>query len=175
MLLGDFCTYLHVRKDLTPEERQTFEAVRRKESEATKFLRESMKRLPPKFEEDLKDVPQTHWHTPENSAKWQATYKAMRESPDYKRHMEEYQRPQKEWLSTWNDADEETARGRPRRAPWLCLAVPPEIGCTCRSQYSCGVNRPVPCGPVPRGQPSATVSPRPHKRLPSYAFPPNTP
>ena len=98
VLLGDFCTYLHVRTDLTPEEARTFEELRRKESEATKFLRDSMERLRAKFKEDLKGVPQSRWNTPENSARWQAAYKAMQESPDYKRHMEEYQRLQKEGL-----------------------------------------------------------------------------
>jgi hypothetical protein len=98
VLLGDFGTYLHVRTGQKPEEARTFEELRRKESEATKFLRDSMERLRAKFKEDLKGVPQSRWNTPENSARWQAAYRAMQESPDYKRHMEEYKRLQKEGL-----------------------------------------------------------------------------
>ena len=92
VLLGDFCTYLHVRKDLTPEQKKTFAEVRRKEAEATKFLRDSTAALRAKFEEDMKGIPQSDWTTPENSAKWQAAYKAMRESPAYKQRNAEYER-----------------------------------------------------------------------------------
>src|SRR4051794_33495107 len=38
LLLGDFCTYLHVRKDLTPDQRRAFEEARRKQEAATRFL-----------------------------------------------------------------------------------------------------------------------------------------
>ena len=85
VLLGDFCTYLHVRKDLKPEQKTTFAEVRGKEEQALKFLRDSMEALRAKFKEDMKGVPQSDWNTPENSAKWQAAYKAMQESPAYKK------------------------------------------------------------------------------------------
>ncbi|QDV39241.1 FG-GAP repeat domain-containing protein [Tautonia plasticadhaerens] len=99
VLLGDFGTYLHVRADLTPEEARAFEELREKEAEATKFLRDSMESLRAKYAEDMKGIPQSEWNTPENSAKWQEAYTAMRESPDYKRYTEEYERVQKEGLA----------------------------------------------------------------------------
>jgi hypothetical protein len=98
VLLGDFCTYLHVRADLTPEQTRAFAELRRKEAETTKFLRESMEALRAKFKEDMKGIPPSEWNTPENSAKWQAAYKALRDSPAYKQRMEEYERLQKEGL-----------------------------------------------------------------------------
>ena len=46
----------------------------------------------------MKGVPQSEWNTPENSAKWQAAYTAMKESPAYSKHWAEYERWQKEIL-----------------------------------------------------------------------------
>jgi hypothetical protein len=57
-----------------------------------------MDALRAKFKEDMKGVPQSEWNSPANSAKWEAAYQARRESPDYKRHMAEYERLQKEGL-----------------------------------------------------------------------------
>jgi hypothetical protein len=98
LLLGDFCTYLHVRTDLTPEQKRTFADLRRKESEATRFLRDSMDALRAEFKAKLKGVPQSDWNTPENSAKWQAMYTGMKDSPAYKQHMAEYERLQTQTL-----------------------------------------------------------------------------
>jgi hypothetical protein len=98
VLLGDFCTYLHVRADLTLEQSRAFADLRRKEAEETKFLRDRMEALQAKYKEDMKGIPQSDWNTPENSAKWQAAYSAMKDSPDYKRHMAEYERLQQQGL-----------------------------------------------------------------------------
>ncbi|HEV3162747.1 MAG TPA: VCBS repeat-containing protein [Isosphaeraceae bacterium] len=104
VLLGDFCTYLHVRADLTPDQTRAFAELRRKEDAATKFLRDSVEALRAKFKEDMKGVPQSDWNSPENSAKWQAAHKAMSDSPDYQRNMAEYQRLQKEVLEYVNSS-----------------------------------------------------------------------
>lgn len=98
ILLGDFCTYLHVRRDLTVEQSRAFAEIRRKDDDATKFLLESMENLRAKFKEDMKGVPMSEWNTPENSAKWQAAYKAMRDAPAYKERSAEYELLQKEVL-----------------------------------------------------------------------------
>jgi hypothetical protein len=98
VVLGDFCTYLHVRRDLTPEQTRSFADLRRKEDLATKFLRDSMDSLRAKFKDSMKGAPQSEWNTPENSAKWQAMYNAMRDSQEYKQHMAEYERLQKEGI-----------------------------------------------------------------------------
>jgi hypothetical protein len=96
LLVGDFCTYLHVRKDLSPDERREFEAARAKQDAAAKHLRESMEHLRGRWNELMKAVPKSDWHTPENSAKWQKMYQKMRASAEYKRQNEEYDRLQKE-------------------------------------------------------------------------------
>jgi hypothetical protein len=98
LLLGDFCTYLHIKDDLTSEQRRAFAEVRRKQDEASpsQFLRDSMEALRAKYKAEMKGVPQSEWNTPENSAKWQKMYQAMRDSPSYKQHMEDYERTQKD-------------------------------------------------------------------------------
>jgi hypothetical protein len=99
LLVGDFCTYLHIKAGLTPEQSRAFGELRRKQRDATGFLRGQMEALREKYKEQMKGVPRSEWNTPENSAKWQAAYKAMRDAPDYKRRMDEYQRLQKEILN----------------------------------------------------------------------------
>jgi hypothetical protein len=96
ILLGDFCTNLHVKKDLMPERRKAFEEVRAKQAKAGKQLGDSMEVLRARWAKLMKDVPKSEWNTPANVKKWQAMYQEMRNSPAYKRHMEEYERLQKE-------------------------------------------------------------------------------
>jgi hypothetical protein len=96
ILLGDFCTYLHVKKDLTPQQRKAFEATRDKQAKVGKALGDSMEALRGRWNKMMKDVPKSEWHTRENSAKWQKMYQEMRASPAYKKHMAEYERLQKE-------------------------------------------------------------------------------
>lgn len=98
LLLGDFCTYLHVRKDLTPEQKRAFADLRDKENKATKMLRDSMQDLRARFKVEMKGVPESDWNTPENSAKWQKAYMAMQDAPEYKKNMDEYERLEKECL-----------------------------------------------------------------------------
>jgi len=57
-----------------------------------------MEALRAKFKADVKGVPMSEWNTPENSAKWQAAYNAMKESPGYKQHMAEYEQLQTKGL-----------------------------------------------------------------------------
>jgi hypothetical protein len=99
LLLGDFCTYLHIKKDLTPDQRRAFAEVRRKHDEAVKFLRESMEALRARFKSEMKGAPQSEWNTPESQEKWQTLYKAMQESPAYKERRDESTRLQKEMTS----------------------------------------------------------------------------
>jgi hypothetical protein len=109
ILLGDFCTYLHVRADLTPAETRAFAVLRRKEEAATKYLRESMNSLRERYKNVImKGIPQSDWNSPENSAKWQAAYKALSDSPEHKRNMDEFERLQKQGLKYV----ERTAKGK---------------------------------------------------------------
>jgi hypothetical protein len=98
VILGDFCTYLHVRADLTPEQAREFAEIRRRADATLKYLRGSMEALRAKFKEDMKGIPMSDWNTPENSAKWQAAYKAMRDSSEYKERSAEYDKLEKEIL-----------------------------------------------------------------------------
>jgi hypothetical protein len=96
ILLGDFCTYLHVKPDLTPQERRAFEATRARQDKAAKALRDSMDALRGRWETVMKGVPKSEWNTPQNSARWQKMYQEMRDSPAYKAHMADYERVQKD-------------------------------------------------------------------------------
>ena len=71
VLLGDFCTNLHVKKDLTPDACRDFETTRSRHEKVTKQLRDSMGDLRERWKTAMKDVPKSDWNTPENSAKWQ--------------------------------------------------------------------------------------------------------
>jgi hypothetical protein len=96
ILLGDFCTNLHVKKDLTPEQQREFKAMLGQQDEVTKHLRDSMDKLRGRWDTMMKGVPKSEWNTPENSAKWQKMYMEMRSSPEYKQYMAERERLQKE-------------------------------------------------------------------------------
>jgi hypothetical protein len=120
ILLGDFCTNLHVKKDLTAEQRRGFDAVRAQEDEVTKHLRDSMDKLRERWKVMMKDVPKSEWNTPENSAKWQKMYMEMRASPEYTKHMAGYERLKKEMRQY---VDAKSARGEGPDVPhgyvWL--------------------------------------------------------
>jgi len=96
ILLGDFCTYLHVKKDLTAEKRREFEAKRGEQDKVAKHLRESMEALRARWDTMMKSVPKTEWNTKENSAKWQKMYQEMRDAPAYKKQRAEYEKLEKE-------------------------------------------------------------------------------
>jgi hypothetical protein len=96
ILLGDFCTNLHVKKDLTPEQQSAFEAMWDQQDKVAKHLRESMTALRERWNAMMKNVPRSEWHTKENMTKWQKMYQEMSDSPTYKQHMAEYERLQKD-------------------------------------------------------------------------------
>jgi hypothetical protein len=109
MLLGDFCTYLHLRKDLTVEDRQGFKAVQARQAAAGKGLGDCMQAIRATYAKMMQGVPQSEWHTKENMAKWQKLYMEMRESPAYKKHQAEYDTAQKDMQRYVEQA--ESARG----------------------------------------------------------------
>src|SRR5262249_8959877 len=108
LLLGDFCTNLHIKKDLTPEQQREVQAIRSRQEKAAKHLGDTMKALQERYKTIMKGVPQSDWHTPENSAKWQKMYRDMRDSPAYKKHMVDYEATQKELQ---NYVDRPNAKG----------------------------------------------------------------
>jgi hypothetical protein len=96
LLVGDFCTYLQVKKDLTPEQRKEFQVLQGQQAAAAKHMGDSMDAIQKQYREMMKGVPQSDWHTPENSKKWQDLYQGMRNSAEYKKYQAEYERLQKE-------------------------------------------------------------------------------
>jgi hypothetical protein len=96
VLLGDFCTYLHVKKNLSPAQRKEFDATRTVQDKSVMKLRASMDDLRARWAKSMKGVAKSEWNSPENNAKWQKMYKDMRESAEYKKHNAEYQRAEKD-------------------------------------------------------------------------------
>jgi hypothetical protein len=96
VLLGDFCTYMHVKKDLTAEERQSFNEGRKKQAEVSKQLRRASDSLQDRYKAAMQGIPKSEWNTPENLAKWRAMYKEMSESPDYKKSLKDHEDLRKE-------------------------------------------------------------------------------
>ena len=95
VLLGDFCSYLHIKKDLTAEQRRDLEKLRQGQDDTSKGLREAMAALRKQFAEAMKGVPQSEWHTQANMDKWQKMYQEMQSSPAYKAKREEYEQFQR--------------------------------------------------------------------------------
>jgi hypothetical protein len=112
VLLGDFCTYLHLRKDLTAEDRHDFKAVQARQVSAGKGLGECMQEIRATYAKMMKDVPQSKWHTKENMAKCQKLYKEMSGSPAYKKHQAEYDSAQKD-MQRYVERAEGTRGGGP--------------------------------------------------------------
>ena len=54
ILLGDFCTYLHVKNDLTSRQRREFEATRDRQDRAARQLRDQMDALSAALEDHIK-------------------------------------------------------------------------------------------------------------------------
>ncbi len=111
ILLGDFCTNLHIRRDLTPDEQRGLETTLRRQEETTRQLRDSMDKLRERWKIVMKDVPQSDWSTPENSAKWQKMYQEMRDSQTYKQLNSEHEQIQKDLQQ--HVEDNATDRGSP--------------------------------------------------------------
>lgn len=91
IVLGDFCTNLQLKKDLTPDQRKAFDSLRARHDKSTKGLRDAMDALRERWRVEMKGVPKSEWNTKENSDKWQKMYKEMRDSPSYKESMDAYE------------------------------------------------------------------------------------
>jgi hypothetical protein len=96
LLVGDFCTNLHLKKDLTPEQRKKLDAVCAERDRLVTQLRGSMDRLRDQFKDAMRGVPKSDWNTPAHNAKWQKMYTDMKESPEYKKLRAEYDRAEKD-------------------------------------------------------------------------------
>jgi hypothetical protein len=96
LLVGDFCSNLHVKRDLTPEQREKLKANCAQRDKAAEQLRASMEQLRENYTKIMHGVPKSDWHTEANMAKWQKMYQEMKESPAYKKQLNEYERLEKE-------------------------------------------------------------------------------
>ncbi len=96
VLLGDFCTYLHVREDLAPDERRAFDTRQRRQKHVFQQLRDSKDNLLKRWKVEMKDVPKSDWETPDNQAKWRKMYEEMRDSPTYQQIYAEYEQLEKD-------------------------------------------------------------------------------
>jgi hypothetical protein len=81
LLLGDFCTTLSPRPDLSAEERTKMMAIRKQSDEFAGKMREAMTKLRKEFSEKY---PGETAGTPEGEAAWEKSYKALRESDLFK-------------------------------------------------------------------------------------------
>jgi hypothetical protein len=96
LLVGDFCTYLHTKPDLSPEQRQKFLETKKQRDQIAAQMRASMDDLVAKFKGAIPGVPKSEWNTPENTKKWTVMYKEMMAGPAYKKLREDYDRLEKE-------------------------------------------------------------------------------
>jgi hypothetical protein len=81
LLVGDFCTILSVRPDLTPAEREEMMALRKQSEESRKPIHDSMKKMRKEFEAKY---PGDAAFSPEADAEWSKNYKAWHEGDVYK-------------------------------------------------------------------------------------------
>jgi hypothetical protein len=96
LLVGDFCSNLHVKRDLTPDQRQKFKATCDRRDKAAAQLRASMEELRANYTKAMRGVPKSEWNTEANMAKWQKMYQEMKESPAYKKSNDEYKSLEKD-------------------------------------------------------------------------------
>jgi len=83
LLVGDFCTYLQVKPDLTAEQRKQFDSTRDQLDKSTVQLRARMENVRAKYKTAMRGVPKSEWNNEANSAKWQKMYKDMQAAADY--------------------------------------------------------------------------------------------
>jgi hypothetical protein len=120
--VGDFCSYLHVRGNLTGAERKQFDAVRGQCDQTAAQLRARMDALRNQFKQAMRGVPRSDWNTPENTAKWRAMYQEMMKEPAYKKLRESYDRSQKELRAFVDKGGSERGdAGVPHGYVWLFL------------------------------------------------------
>jgi hypothetical protein len=83
---------LHVKKNLTAEQRQDLESVQRRQEKIIKQLRDINDELRERWNETMNGVPKSEWHAPENREKWRRMYAELHDSDAYKQHQAEYDR-----------------------------------------------------------------------------------
>lgn len=121
VLLGDFCTYLHVKKNLTAKQRQKFATKHARQAELTRQMRAAFDKLREDFAKRMKGIPKSEWGTPENEAKWSRMYKEMQNSRSHKATRAELKRLGKEIQKYLKPTDSPNQPDRPSGYVWLFL------------------------------------------------------
>lgn len=85
VLTGDFCTYLDLRANLTPEERQEFTTLYQQQGKIVERLRGVMDNIREQFFAKMaaNKIPESEWSSPENTKVWTELYETARNTPDY--------------------------------------------------------------------------------------------
>jgi len=89
VLVGDFCTYLHIKKGMSDADRRDFEKLRQDQQATGERLGKVMQKTQERFAEMMKGVPENEWYTGKNGEKWQKLYQEMKDLPEYKAAREE--------------------------------------------------------------------------------------
>jgi FG-GAP-like repeat len=93
LLLGDYCSYVHIRANLTPQERREREELGRRLDEVNSREAELMRAAQI---ERMRGVPETEWlTTPENRDRLQSVYDEVTETAKYKELRTEEERLQR--------------------------------------------------------------------------------
>jgi hypothetical protein len=106
LLLGDYCSYIHLqpKKDLTPEQRRLYAAIRDRQDKALQGIRDSDAALLGRWSEILKGVPKSERSSKENNVRYRTMYEERNGSPAYKQLVKEFVRARDE-LKQYLDAD----------------------------------------------------------------------
>jgi hypothetical protein len=84
LLLGDFCTYLELRDDLTAEQVAEFRRLYAQDLEDAKYLRGEMERTRAEYRERMEatGLPEAEWGE-KGQEVWKELYEAMKAAPEY--------------------------------------------------------------------------------------------
>lgn len=72
VLLGDFCSNLHIKPGLTAGQRQKLQEVRKKQDAIGEQNRQGMQELQKRYAEMMKGIPKSEWYTDEHGKVVQA-------------------------------------------------------------------------------------------------------
>jgi hypothetical protein len=95
LLLGDFCTNVTMRKDLTPDEQKQLAVVREKKKAVETALREQNAKVDEALKEFLKGIPKADLGKKEVQAKANQKWQDLRKTPEFKKVVEDYQEQDK--------------------------------------------------------------------------------
>ena len=96
LLVGDFCTYLKARSNLTNDEKHKVEEMRRKLDELSTEGRKRAEPIKKKLDAFWESIPKDQWLKPETQEKYQKLHKELYSEPHYKRLEDEVSKIRKQ-------------------------------------------------------------------------------